>query len=40
MASESSETPQAQRPLIVVAILLVIAFLEAFVWISGARGWD
>lgn len=34
-----SET-QSQKPLLVAAILLLIAFAEAFVWISGAKGWD
>jgi hypothetical protein len=34
----SSETQS--KPLLVVAIVLAIAFLEAYVWLSGASGWD
>jgi hypothetical protein len=33
----SSET--SSRPLLVVAIALVIAFIEAYVWMSGQSGW-
>jgi hypothetical protein len=35
----SSETSSPSRPLLVVAIALVIAFIEAYVWMSGQSGW-
>ena len=33
----SSET--SSKPLLVVAIAVAIAFLEAYVWMSGQSGW-
>ena len=35
-----TDSPPTSRPLLVVAIVLVIAFAEAYVWLGGATGWD
>jgi hypothetical protein len=35
-----TDSPPTSKPLLVVAIVLLVAFAEAFVWLSGAKGWD